>query len=321
MFRRSVVLVAVAFFAGHAASMAQAGDFPSQTVHLVIGAPPGAAADGFLRAISDDLRDALGQNVVVENRPGADGILAARAVRAAPPDGHTLLVVLRSQVITPILNPNAGYDLLRDFVPVAFLAHQRLALVVAPSVPADSVRELVERARAHPGTLDYGSANATFELATEAFLRHVGARMRRIPYGGTTQVQRAVMAGEVQVAFLTATLVAEPSRDGRLRALAVAAPARIPDMPGVPTLAEAGFPGLDLPVWFGIAAPAHTPEHVVQTLNAAFNRVLLQDGTRQRFSALGYDVDPGTPATFTMRLSRETSDAAALVRDVGIGKR
>jgi tripartite-type tricarboxylate transporter receptor subunit TctC len=227
-----------------------------------------------------------------------------------------VLVVLRSQVIAPILNPNAGFDLLRDFEPVMLVAHQRLALVIAPSLPVTSVRGLVRLSRATPGTLDYGSANASFRLSTEALLRHTGARMHRIPYGGSPQVLRALMVGEVQVALLNASILGEAVRDGRVRALAVIAPARSPDLPDVPTLAEAGYPGFDLPFWVGVAVPARTPEPIVAALNRAITRAMARPSARARIAATGYEPDPDTPAAFGARLARESAESAEILRGI-----
>ena len=318
--RFAALLVALSLAA--AAPPAFADEYPSRPIRLVLGTPAGSGADAMLRAIVDELRAELGQPVVIENRPGADGIVAARVVAAAPADGYTLLVALRSQLVaTPLLNAEAGYDPLRDFAPITLLSHQRLVLVVAPGMPAMSVRELVEVSRARPDAYDYGSANTTFQLSTEAFLRHTGARLRMIPYGGVPQVLRAVSAGEVQVAFLNASVVSEPVRDGRLRALAIAAPAPSPDLPGVPTMAEAGYASLDLPLWFGLAAPVRTPTPIVAMLNAAFARALARPSARQRLAAMGIEPDPGTPAAFASRVERETVEAAELVRALGLASR
>lgn len=320
MLRFVVALLAVVAAAVPAAS--SAAEFPSRPVRLVLGTPAGSGADLMLRAISDDLGAELGQPVVIENRPGAEGILAARIVALAPADGYTLLVALRSQfVATPLLNADAGYDPLRDYAPVTLLSHQRLAVVVTPGLPVASLRELVEKSRADPDAFDYASANTTFQLSTEAFLGHTGARMRMIPYGGVPQALRAVMSGEVQVALLNVSVVAEAVRDGRVRALAIAAPVRSPDLPGVPTLAEAGYANLDLPLWFGVAVPARTPSTIVSTLNAAFLRTLARPAVRERLLGMGIEPDPGTPEAFAARVVRETSESATLVRELGLGPR
>lgn len=291
-----------------------AQDYPTRPIKMVVGLPAGSGLDFVSRVIAEKLRDALGQPVVVDNRPGADGIIAARYVAASAPDGYTLLEATSGQMtITPLLH-TVLYDPLRDFAPIALVARWPLALVVTPDVPAGTVQELVAYAKANPGKLNYGAASSNYMLATEMFTGLTGTQMYHIPYPNVAAVVNGLLAGDVQVAMVNMLSLAPHVKTGKLRALAVNSPSREPMLPGVPTLAEAGVRGYTFVMWMGMFAPAATPPDVVARLRAAVGESLESEDVQSKLAAAGMVTMNGSPQVLRDTIVRDTKAYSALAK-------
>src|SRR6478752_10405996 len=273
----------------------------AQSVRFVVGFTPGGPSDILARALGAKLADMLGQTVVVENRPGAGGNLAAEVVAKSPPDGNTWLLGNNSILATnQALYPHLGYDPVKDFAPVALVAIQPNILVVHPSVPAHSVKELIAYARANPGKLNYASsgAGAAAHLAGELFKAMTGVEMVHVPYKGAQPALTDVIAGQCQLMFATSASVIPYIKAGRLRALAVTTAKRSRSVPDLPTIAESGVPGFEAITWHGIVVPSATPATTIERLNRAINHALQQPDLHDRLQNLGAETAPGSPQDF-----------------------
>lgn len=291
----------------------------SRAIRLIVGTPPGSGVDFLMRALADPLQQRLGQPVVVENRPGADGIIGARLVAGAAPDGNVLLAATRSQVaLNPVIRKDAGYDPLVHFAPITMLAHQAILVLVHPSVPARTVGEMIAHSRAHPGRLHYGSGATTFMFVAEAFKRATGADLRQVPYVGVPPSVLGAVAGDVQVVFADVTASLPQVRAGRLRALAVMSGRRLAALPEVPTLREAGVADLDAPVWLALFAPAGVSAERVERLREAFTQVLDQREIAEKLVDVGILPSPSTSEALTAFLRREIAQNTSLARVIGM---
>jgi tripartite-type tricarboxylate transporter receptor subunit TctC len=299
---------------------AQTVSFPGKPVRFVIGFTPGGPSDILARALGQKLAERWGQQVVIENRPGAGGNLAAEAVARSAPDGHTWLLGNNSILATnQSLYRNLPYDPVKDFAPVALVAVQPNILVVHPEVRANSVSELVSLAKQNPGKLNYASsgAGAAAHLAGELFKTMAGVDIVHIPYKGAQPALTDLIAGQVQLMFATSASVIPYVKAGRLRALAVTTAQRSPSVPELPTVAEAGLPGFEATTWHGVVVPAATPAPLVQRLNQELNSVLTEKDLRERLAALGAEVTTGTPRDFGDYIAREIPKWAKVVKDSG----
>jgi tripartite-type tricarboxylate transporter receptor subunit TctC len=268
-----------------------AAGWPSKPIRLVVGFPPGGGNDIIARLVGAKMQESWGQPVLVENRPGAASIIAAELVAKAPADGYTLLVnATGGMSINPVLYAKLPYDPLKDFDSIGMVGVFPLVLVVHPSVPARSVRELVAYARAHPGKLNYSAGSTSFQVATEMFKQMTGTDIRHIPYKGSAASINAVLAGDVQLTIVDAPPLAGQMKSDRLRPLAVTSAKRAGAMPDLPTLAEAGVPGYDMSLWIGLFAPAGTPRDIVGKLSAEVARIVKVADVREKL--LGMGVDP-----------------------------
>ena len=289
-------------------------------VRFVVGFTPGGPSDILARALGAKLSEVTGQAVVVENRPGAGGNLAAELVARSAPDGSTWLLGNNSILATnQSLYSRLGYDPVKDFAPVALVAIQPNILVVHPSVPAQSVSELVGYLKNNPGKLNYASSGsgAAAHLSAELFKAMAGVDMVHVPYKGAQPALTDVIAGQVQVMFATSASVLPYVKAGRLRALAVTTAQRSASVPELPTVAEAGVPGFESITWHGVVVPAATPAPIVQRLNREINEVLKQKDLRERLAALGAEIAPGSPQDFADYIAREIPKWAKVVRDSG----
>jgi tripartite-type tricarboxylate transporter receptor subunit TctC len=292
--------------------------FPDRTVKLIVGVAPGASSDLMARVLAEALESKLGQRVIVENRAGADGIIAVGHVASAPPDGYTLLFGFGSQfAINPVLYAKLPYDPERDLAPVSLVALQSWALAVHPSVPVTSAIALADYSRAHPGTLSYGAGTSTFMLGAESFKQRTGADMLHVPFNGSAPVVTALVGGTVQVGITTAFDLLANEIAGKVRTLAVSGSKRFPAFPDVPTFAELGL-GDDVPVWTAVFAPAGTPPGVVGRLNAAIVSVLNEPSVRTKFESAGQTVVGSTPEELAARAARDRERMGALVKRIGL---
>lgn len=298
-------------------ALAQA--WPSRPLRLVVPFAPGGPADVAARSVAVGLADALGQPVVVDNRAGGNANIGAEAAARAAPDGYTLFLVTSTHATNVSLQPGLRYDLLKDFAPVARLASFPLVLVVHPSVAARSVAELLAHARAKPGSLHYasGGSGGGAHLAAESFKAATGIDLVHVPYRSTAPAVGDLLGGQVGVMFSSVAAVAGHVRAERLRALAATGPQRLAALPSVPTLAEAGVPGLVIVSWFGLAAPAGTPRPVVERLHAESVRVVASPSFLQRMASEGGEAFPAGPDEFGRFIRSEITRWAEVVRRSG----
>ena len=287
---------------------AQAQDFPTKALRIVVPFPPGGSADIIARQVGERLAAALGQAVVVDNRPGAGATLGADAVAKSPPDGHTLLYANTNIAINPSLYKNLPYDTAKAFAPVTLMLFVPNLILVAEDVPARSIAELVRYAKANPGRLNYSSpGNGTFpHLAMELFKHQAGIFVVHIPYRGAAAALNGLVAKEVQV-LSNDLLTAMPHvRSGRIRALAITSTTRSPVAPDVPTMAEAGLKDYSAVGWQGLMVPAGTPQATVSRLNAEVVKILADPALRERYASQGLEVAPGTPQQMADFIRRDT---------------
>ena len=294
--------------------------FPDRPVRFVVGFTPGGPSDILARALGAKLAEALGQPVVIENRPGAGGNLAADAVAKSPADGHTWLLGNNSILATnQSLYRNLPYDPARDFAPVALVALQPNVLVLNVEVPLRTVGELISFAKQNPGKLNYASsgAGAAAHLSGELFKAMAGVQMVHVPYKGAQPALTDLIAGQVQVMFATSASALPYVKAGRLRALAVTTAQRSALIPELPTVAEAGVPGFESITWHGVVVPAGTKMGLIEKLNFEVNRALAQKDFVERLSSLGAEVTIGTPKDFADYIAREIPKWAKVVKDSG----
>jgi len=294
--------------------------FPAKPVRFVVGFTPGGPSDILARALGQKLAERWSQQVVVDNRPGAGGNLAAEAVAKSAPDGYTWLLGNNSILATnQSLYRSLSYDPVRDFAPVALVAIQPNILVVHPSLPVSSVAELIRFSKANPGKLNYASSGsgAAAHLAGELFKAMAGVDLVHVPYRGAQPALTDVMAGQVQMMFATSASVIPYVKAGRLRALAVTTAQRSATVPELPTVAEAGVPGFEATTWHGVVVPAGTAAAVIIRLNEEINLVLNEKDLKDRLTALGAEVATGTPKQFADYIARETPKWAKVVKDSG----
>ena len=303
-----------------AAAPSLAQSFPEKPIRFVVGFTPGGPSDILARALGQKLGERWSQQVVIENRPGAGGNVAAEAVAKSAPDGYTWLLGNNSILATnQSLYRRLGYDPVKDFAPVALVAVQPNILVVNPQVPVHSVADLIALAKKSPGKLNYASsgAGAAAHLAGELFKTMAGVDLVHVPYKGAQPALTDVIAGQVQVMFATSASVIPFIHAGKLRALAVTTARRSPSVPDLPTVSEAGVPGFEAITWHGVVVPAATPAPLVERLNRDIVAALAQADLRERLAALGAEVRAGTPREFADYIASEIPKWSKVVRDSG----
>ncbi|NPC58987.1 Bug family tripartite tricarboxylate transporter substrate binding protein [Caenimonas soli] len=296
-----------------------AQEWPAKSVRILVGSAPGGGTDAMARAVADRLGPLLKQPVVVENRPGVSNTLAAD-VTAKSNDGHTLLMgVSTAHAIAPHLF-KLGYDSNKDLVPVAFVGSVPNVLVVTNSVPVDSVASLVQLAKSKPGQLNYATSGAgsTQHIAAELFKDTTGVFITHIPYRGSSPALVDLIGGQVQMSFDTLPSVIGHIKGGKMKALAVASLKRNPQLPNVPTLAEAGVKGVEMSAWYGIYMPASTPKEVQQRVHDEVNKILAMPETKTRLDGIGADVTPMTQAQFQTFHNAEYQRFGELIRKKNI---
>jgi tripartite-type tricarboxylate transporter receptor subunit TctC len=301
-----------------ASALAQA--WPEKPIRFVVGFTPGGPSDILARSLGQKLADAWKEQVVIENRPGAGGNIAAELVAKSAADGATWLLGNNSILATnQSLYRNLAYDPVKDFAPVALVAIQPNILVVNPNVPASSVRDLITLAKAKPGTLNYASSGsgAAAHLAGELFKAMTGVQMVHVPYKGAQPALTDLMGGRVQLMFATSASVIPYVKAGRLRALAVTTARRSAAVPELPTVAEAGVPGFEAITWHGVVVPAATPPALVERINRDIVHALQDPDLRGRLESLGAEISTGTPRDFADYIAREIPKWAKVVRDSG----
>ena len=304
---------------GLATAAASAQDYPSRPVRIIVPLPAGGAIDSVVRSVSHKLMEGIGQNVIVDNRPGAGGAIGMETGMAATPDGYTLVAVGATQLTYPLLF-KARYDMLRDFAPVSQMTAQGYALVVHPGVPARSVAELLQHLNANPGKLNFASSGVggPIHLTGELFMAATGARMTHVPYKGMAIAYTDLLSGAVEVGFPTLVSASAHLRANRLRALAVTTPARVPSYPDLPTMAEAGVSNMVVTNWYGIVAPAGTPRPVLERLSREIVAAVRQPEVAKRLAADGSEAVGSTPDEFRALIAAERDKWAHVIRVRGI---
>jgi tripartite-type tricarboxylate transporter receptor subunit TctC len=293
--------------------------YPARPVRLVIGFPPGGGVDINARLLAPRLAEYLGQPFVIDNRPGAGTNIANELVAKSAPDGYTLLFNTAALAINMSLYPKLPFDAQRDFVPVSMFSESPNVLVVPAIHPVKSVRELIAQAKAAPGKLNYSSAGVgtTQHLAAELLKLRTRTFIVHIPYRGSAPSLTALIAGEVELSFANVPAIHAHVQSGRLRALAVAAPKRDPQLPEVPTMKEAGVEGVEVAVWYGLFAPAGTPREIVQQLAGAVQRATRDQATRKRLLEQGAEPIGSTPEQFAKLFREELARWAEVVKVSG----
>ncbi|MFO1324915.1 MAG: tripartite tricarboxylate transporter substrate binding protein [Burkholderiales bacterium] len=300
---------------------AQAPAWPSRPLRMVVPFPPAGATDILGRTLAQKLSEALGQPVVVENKPGAGGSIGSDAVAKAPPDGYTLLMATTStHSVGPSLNPKLPYNAERDFTPVVWVANATNILLVTPALPVKNTAELVAYAKANPGKVNYASSgNGTIvHLTAELFASTAGVSLTHVPYKGTALAVTDLMNGQVSILFDSLVSGMPHVKSGKLKALGVTGAKRSALVPDLPTIAESGVPGFVSDTWFGVFVPAGTPREIVQRLNAEINRILAMPDFREKLETLGAEPVGGTPEQFAAEVRSETAKWARVIREAGI---
>ncbi len=298
---------------------AQAQAYPTKPVKLVVPYPPGGPTDIVARLVAQKLSDAMGQQFIVDNRPGAGGNPGAELVARSPADGYTLVVATTAHAINPSLFKNLGYSLSKDFAPVSQLTSGPLVIVANPQLPAKNVAELIALAKAKPGELNFASSGngQSTHLSAELFAAMAGVKMNHIPYKGSAPALTDTMGGQTQLMFDTMLSAMPHVKAGKLKALAVTSAARSPVAPDVPTVAESGLPGYEAIAWNGLLAPAGTPPEVLARLSAELKKVLAAPDVKDRFEAQGFAAAWNSPDDFRRFMTAEVDKWARVVKVSG----
>jgi len=316
--RGLALLIATALTGWVATASAQG--YPARTVRLVVPFPAGGAVDSVARALGQKLADQWKHPVVVDNRAGAGGNIGADAVAKSTPDGHTLLVTTNGIAISPSLYRKMPFDAARDFAPVTQLTGSYLVLTGSPKLAANTLRELIDAAKAKPGAISYGSTGVGVapHLMTEVLMAMAGIDLLHVPYKGDAQVTPALLAGEVQVAFMPTIAVIAHVKAGRLKALGVTPSHRIAVLPDTPSIAEQGLRSFEYNGWLGLLAPAQTPREIVAQVQRDMAGVLASAEIRERLPSWGYEPVGSTPEQFAKRYADDIALFAKIVRDAKV---
>jgi tripartite-type tricarboxylate transporter receptor subunit TctC len=297
----------------------QAQPYPNKPIRMIVVSSPSGSTDLQARAVARALSENMGQNVVLDNRPGGGGIIASEMVAGARPDGYTILMSNTSFSVQPSLHAKLPYDPIKDFSPISLVALTYSVLIVIPSLPVKNTKELIEYAHAQPGKLNYasGTNGSSAHIGTELLKLMAGISIVRVPYKGTAENLNAILSGEVQVAFVTLPAALPQLSAGRLRVLAIGGPRRSPKLPGVPTVAET-LPGFDIGTWHGVLAPARTPQPVVARLNAEIAKLAKDPAAREQAANQGVELVSTTPQEFTEYLKAQIDRFGKVVKATGM---
>jgi len=315
----SACAAAAALFAA-AGAWAQSGPYPNHPVKILVGQPPGSATDLSARAVAQILQQEFGQSFVVENKPGAGGIIATLQAAKSPPDGYTLLMSSSGPLaVNPTLYSNLPYDPAKDFDAITLVNETPMFLVSNPQFPPSTVAELIKYAKANPRKVSYGSSGVgiTNHITMEYFASAAGVKLVHIPYKGGPLALNDVMGGQIPLMFEPASTVMPQAQSGKLRILGVSTAKRTSIAPDVPTIAEAGVPGFDATAWVGLVAPARTPPEIIDKIYRATVKGLRTPEMRARFVPLGVDIVANTPAEFGAFIKTEIVKWGAVVRESG----
>jgi tripartite-type tricarboxylate transporter receptor subunit TctC len=309
-------ILAIALFCAVTGAWAQG--YPSKPIRIVVGFPPGGGNDIIARMVGAKMQESWGQPVVIENKPGANSIIAAEFVAKSAADGYTLLVnATGGMSVNPVLYAKLPYDPLKDFVPISMVGSFPLVLVVNPAVPVNSVSELVAYAKANPGKLNYSAGSTAFQVATEMFKQMTGTDMKHIPYKGSAASITAVISGDVQLTIVDSPPLMPQLASGRVRALAVTTPKRAAAMPDLPAVAES-LPGYEMALWIGMFAPAGTPRDVAAKLTAEVVRIVGLPDIREKLAGMGVEPLGNSSEETAEWIRREIARYGPVVKAAGI---
>jgi tripartite-type tricarboxylate transporter receptor subunit TctC len=294
--------------------------FPFKPMRILVGAPPGGSNDIFARAIAQRITPALGQNVIVENRPGASQLIAADLTARAAPDGHTIFITSSTYSAAVAINPKQPFDPVNDLTGVTMVGDGPMVLVVHPSLPAKTAKDLVATARAKPGQLNYTSSGigSINHMAMELFKLQAKVDVVHVPHKGMSPALVDLMAGNVQILIVSLPSVAGQMKSGRLRAVGVTSAKRTSFMPNLPTISESGVPGYEASLWWGIFAPSKTPKPIIDRLNAEIHKAMASPEMKKMFSEFGAEPAPMTPEAFTAFVRKEIDRWTKVVKAANI---
>ena len=303
-----------------AAAPSTAQDYPSHPIKMIVPFGAGGPTDIFTRLLAEELRKALKQPFVLENRPGAGTIIGTEAAAKSPPDGYTLLMISATQTTTETLVPNKSYKLLRDFVPVASLLNSELVMVVHPSLGVNTVKEFIALAKSKPGALNYASSGvgSNYHMAGELFKNLTGTDILHVPYKGSSGARNDIISGQIEMMFDSVPSMAPMIQAGRVKALGTTGKMRSAILPDVPTLSEAGVPGYEATIWIGVMAPAGTPQPIVTLLNTEINKILARADVVEAWTKQGASAMSMTPEQFGDYVQSEIDKWARVINANGI---
>ena len=316
------LLLALFLILGLPAAAVAEGDYPSRPVRIVVGFGPGSAADLSARVLAQRLSKTMGQQFIVENKPGGGSTVAADQVARGPKDGYTLFMGTVANVINGVMQPNLAFDFSKDFAPIVYTTSSPNILVVHPSTGVSSVRELIELSKSKPEQVFYGSSGVgtSPHLSGELFNMMAGIKMVHVPYSGSAQAVTDLLAGRTQVMFSPASTVLQYVESGKLKALASSERMRASAAPDLPTVAEAGLPGFDTSVWFGVVGPTGLSPDIIEKLAGAIGEALKNDEVAKPLHAAGLDIKGGTPQDFAAFIAAETKKWNEVVTSAGLRK-
>jgi len=313
---RKLLFLLAAFFAG----IACAQTYPAKSIRIIVPFTPGSATDVMGRIVSERLNATWGQPVIVDNKPGAGGSIGIREGARAEPDGYTLVLVSSGHAVNHVLYKDLGYDTLKDLSAVAMLGSLPSVLIVPPTLPVNSVKELVAMLKAKPGQYNYATAGvgSGAHVSLEKFNVAAGVKAVHVPLKGTPPILAETMAGRIEYAMVPAVASMGPVKDGKVKPLAVTTSKRVAALPNVPTLGEAGFPDGESTFWLALLAPAKTPPEIVARINAEVNRALTAPDMVERLAKLGTEPMPMTPAQSDAFIAKEYHELGKIMRDAGL---
>lgn len=293
--------------------------YPVKPIRFILGYAPGGSSDTVARTFGQKLHESLGQPVVVDFRPGGNTVIAAEILTRAAPDGYTLLMVLNTHAISPLLM-KLPYDPVKDFAPVASVGVSPYMLAIHPGVPANNLKDFIAYARSRPGELNYSTSGAggLGHLSAELFNQLAGVKTQHVPFKGGGPSVIALMSGEVQMSFIIPIIVAAHIKSGKLKGIAVSGKQRLAGLPDTPTFAEAGLPQFESTNWFGVLAPAATPRAIIGKLSAELLRIQMLGDVKDKLGALGIDPLPGNPEQFAALIKTDTEKFAKVVKNAQI---
>ncbi len=320
MFRhmRIDVACAIALAGAAACSVSTAQTYPSRPIRLLIPFAPSGGTDILARMVAQSLSETLGQQMVADNRPAVDGLVASETLVRSAPDGYTLLLISSSHAINPAIGRKLPYDTLRDFAPITQTASQQMFLVVHPSLPVKSVKELIDYAKAKPDSLNYGSSSSATALPMELFNAMAGIKTTHIPYRGSAPMLNDLLGGQINLSIAAAVSALPHIKSGRLRVLAIGDAKRSTILPDLPTIAEAGVPGYQAVIWSGLLAPSKTPRAIIDKLYKDTSRIVLAAEFKERLVQLGSDAVGSTPEQWGAFIKSEIEKWGKIAKIAGV---